>query len=163
MVCEVPLSGIKGRGRVALVDDGDWELVRSHKWYLVHNVKHHSPPYAQANIRRPDGTAGTIRMHVLIAGYAGVDHQNHDGLDNRRANLRRATPVQNGANQRAQAGTSKFKGVSWDRQTHRWRAQIMHNRRHRSIGRFTTEEDAARAYDAAARDLFGAYACLNFP
>ena len=103
-------------------------------------------------------------MHrlVLLARHATlVDHINRDKLDNRRENLRYATQSQQNANKEKFHGRSRFKGVHrrWDGR--KWVAQIkVHNRR-LSLGCFVDEEDAARAYNRAAREYFGEYACLN--
>jgi hypothetical protein len=101
-------------------------------------------------------------MHRVILGLADgdptqVDHRNHDGLDNRRSNLRTATPPQNNGNQLKRKGTtSKYKGVSRYK-GRRWRAAIQ--RRH--LGIFGSEEAAATAYNVAASEVFGEYAHLN--
>jgi hypothetical protein len=89
-----------------------------------------------------------------------VDHRNHNGLDNRRSNLRLATGHQNQGNRRPQGGSPRFKGVYLSRS--KWVAQIRFGGSKRYLGRFTVEEDAARAYDAAARLIFGEFACTNF-
>lgn len=92
-----------------------------------------------------------------------VDHINQDTLDNRRCNLRLATPAQNLANMgRHRDNTSGFKGV------HRhssglWAASICVNRKRTHIGYFRNPKDAARAYDAKARELRGEFARVNFP
>ena len=105
-----------------------------------------------------------LRMHKLITGYEQTDHINHDGLNNQRSNLRLATHAQNQRNQRPYLGrTSPYKGVHWFPSREKWRAQIVIANHERHIGLFGAEEDAARAYDAAAREHFGEYACLNFP
>jgi len=91
-----------------------------------------------------------------------IDHINGDGLDNRRCNLRLATNTQNRRNGKAHSdGTSRFKGVCWDKFRGRWRADITFENRSIHLGRFHSETDAAIAYDAAARDLFGEFARLN--
>jgi hypothetical protein len=156
----VPLHGEKAAGRVALVDDADYELVSQYRWHVWQRERAF---YAAANVRRPGGRRTTIKMHNLILGYAGIDHRNGNGLDNQRANLRPATQSQNVHNMRSYAASSSpFKGVSWDGQRQRWTARIFVGGRKRHLGRFTVEEDAARAYDAAALTAWGSYAWLNF-
>lgn len=162
----VPLSGPAAAGLVALVDDGDYALVSQHRWFIKRDTRpgRDAGPYARANIRTTDGRKTTIGMHTLITGWPRVDHGNHDGLDNRRANLRPATRPQNAANARPQQGrSSRFKGVCWDRRTGRWQAKLAANYRSVFLGRFSDEAEAARAYDAAALRVWGEFACLNFP
>lgn len=91
-----------------------------------------------------------------------VDHINHDKLDNRRENLRVTTTQQNIFNSLPTKGTSHFKGVSWDKRTSKWVGSIHIDRRKIHLGSFQNEPDAALAYDAAAIQLYGDYAWLNF-
>jgi hypothetical protein len=151
----VPLS----RGLVAQVDDKDLPLVEGLKWHALRSGGH-AGYYAGSH-----GPDGYVYMHRVILGPGGphVDHINGDGLDNRRSNLRHATPSQNGANSGPRRGTSRFKGVGFDRARGKWKAAIKINRVHNNLGRFDNEEDAARAYDAAAVVAWGEYAYLNFP
>jgi hypothetical protein len=112
-------------------------------------------------------------MHSLLTGWPRVDHANGDGLDNRRQNLRQATQQQNMRNSRKyRGGSSRYKGVCWKIRNQRWLAQIyvseqdasgVPTKRKLHLGTFTDQETAARAYDAAAREHFGEFACLNFP
>jgi len=106
-------------------------------------------------------------MHRLIMdpprGYV-VDHINGDGLDNRRANLRLATHAQNGRNRRKiKKGISKYKGVSWEESTGKWRALIHVDRKKISLGCYKDEVTAAKVYDKAAKKYHGEFARLNFP
>lgn len=162
----VPLHGKKAAGRVVRIDDGDYELVGQYTWYVYEAKRPNRRtlgPYAMAPIWR-DGKWTTIRMHTLITGYERTDHIDHDGLNNQRSNLRPATPGQNMHNMRAHHdGLSRYKGVSWSREIHSWIAQICVRGHSRRIGRYLSEEDAARAYDAAALEAFGEFACINFP
>lgn len=98
-------------------------------------------------------------MHREIVDAPEVDHRNGDRVDNRRANLRAATHLQNCQNARPK-GQSRFKGVS--RYRERWHARIKVPGRRIDLGSFHDEESAARAYDVAAREHFGEFARLNF-
>lgn len=162
---KVTLSGLKAVGRVALVDDDDYELVMPHRWYVWEVEGRSNGPYARAHWRRPDGGKTLITMHKLITGWPQTDHADHDGLNNQRANLRQADHQLNSANRHKMSNNrSGFKGVTYHADRPRpWRAAIRVDRRARHLGYFTTPEDAAVAYDAAALESFGQFALLNFP
>jgi hypothetical protein len=110
-----------------------------------------SKKYATAKILR-DGAVKNIYMHRLIMSHPidVVDHIDRDGLNNRRNNLRVVTALENWTNSTAHArGKSKYKGVCWMARAKRWRASLQVRRDWKHLGTFSTEEDAARAYDAA--------------
>jgi hypothetical protein len=153
MTIAIELSSNLYPGLVALVDDQDLQIVRGYTWCV------NGGGYAVARI---DGK--TVYMHRLIRPDAKmVDHASGDKLDNRRSNLRTATPAQNQANSAKQLGTtSKFKGVTWYRATGRWMAQAQIAGTKHFLGYFETETDAAHAYDQAASEAFGEFARLNF-
>jgi hypothetical protein len=101
-------------------------------------------------------------MHKLLTGWDETDHKNGNGLDNQRKNLRSATRPQNLWNKgRRSDNTTGFKGVT--KEAHGWRAVIKANGKRRHLGYFTSPELAARAYDAAAVEMHGEFARLNFP
>jgi hypothetical protein len=92
-------------------------------------------------------------------GSLVADHIYHDVNSN---NIRPATVSDNSCNILPRAGgTSKFKGVSLEKRTGNWVVQICKNKIRRTIGTFTTEEAAALAYNAAALEYHGEFACLN--
>jgi hypothetical protein len=156
----ISLRGQLAAGRVALVDCRDYELLSQYPWRVIEAARpgRMNGPYAATGHE-------AVLMHCLILGLKGVDHINHDGLDNRRSNLRPATRDQNNHNERPRSGSvSPFKGVTWDgRYRGRWQARIAIDGRRHSLGCFGTEAEAARAYDLAARCAWGEYAWLNFP
>lgn len=148
----VPLN----TGDIAIIDVADAGLVDGHQWYLSKT----------GYVRRTDwsrGVRGTVDMHRLVidcpAGKC-VDHIDGNKLNNRRHNLRVATPSLNGANRSANRGSesSRFKGVTWSKSSVKWQAQIKSAGVKRYLGLFETESDAHEAYVRAARELFGEFA-----
>ena len=149
-------------GKVAIVDDKDLLLVSARRW---HAFKHGHIWYAESSNAR-GVYPRTFRMHRVIVDApsgAHVDHINGNGLDNRRSNLRLCTCAENQHNQHARrGGASRFKGVSrHPKDPQRWRAYIRDRGRQLHLGFFCTEADAALAYDAAARRLWGEFAHAN--
>jgi hypothetical protein len=109
----------------------------------------------------------SVALHREIMGVGDaarfeteVDHVNGNRLDNRRANLRLCTRAENARNVRGRA-LSGFKGVTQVRA--RWRAVIYAEGKIHRLGSFGAAEEAAHAYDEAARRLHGEFAKLNFP
>jgi hypothetical protein len=152
---EIPLT----QGKVALVDEEDFEWLKEFKWYVV---QCRNRWYAA---RWCGETKRNVYMHrEIVEADDGtqVDHRDGDGLNNRRSNLREATNSQNQMNAEISRGRSKYRGVDWYAPRRRWRAQIGFNGRQEYIGLFEKEEDAARAYDCRAKELFGEFARLNF-
>lgn len=108
-----------------------------------------------------------IYLHRFIVGIddpsVHVDHINGNALDNRRENLRLATQAENSRNRRPVAGSSSsFLGVTWHKNLGKWQASLKTENKSHYLGVFEDEEDAARAYDEAARKFFGDFAHLNF-
>jgi AP2 domain/HNH endonuclease len=91
-----------------------------------------------------------------------VDHINGTRLDNRKVNLRAVNAKQNTQNSKPRKNTSsRFKGVCSNKQG-KWQAQIKINNKSFYLGQYSTEEEAAKAYDKAAQESFGEFAYLNF-
>ncbi len=164
----IPLT----RGLSTVIDDDDWILVSGYRWQAVRRSFSGTECYV-AQAHTPGNHSHSVLMHRVILGltttgksgtHPDVDHISMDTLDNRRVNLRAASRSQNKANQRAQNGNrTGYKGVSVMRRCARWRADIGYQGRVVYLGSFRSPEDAARAYDAKARELFGEYAHVNFP
>jgi hypothetical protein len=158
MIRQIPLT----QGRVALVDDADYAWLSQWKWCYADNGN--GKGYA-IRYEYTGGKPRRIAMHRLIMSAPQnmkVDHQDGDGLNNTRSNLRLCTNTQNLHNKRKQQNTSsRYKGVYLFR--NRWTARISVNKKLIFPGQFDTEEQAAQTYDAAASKHFGAFARLNFP
>lgn len=151
---EIPLT----RGLVALVDAADYGWLSQWKWCAD------GDGYA---VREERGVR--IKMHrLLMPGARTVDHANRIRHDNRRSNLRpcdRQEHARNASKHQRRGGTSsRFKGVCFRKDTGRWQAYIrLEKGRTTQLGCFGAEEEAARAYDRAAREHFGAFCAPNFP
>lgn len=144
---------------VALVDDCDGHLA-SLPWRPQRSTT--GMFYAV----RSGPKATTIYLHRQVMDATQnieVDHRNGNTLDCRRDNLRLATHAQNSRNVRIpRHNTTKYKGVRRSRGG-RWNAYIKYAQVQRHLGSFDTKEEAAHAYDRAARKLFGEFARPNFP
>lgn len=144
---------------VTLVDDDDFELLSESSWHLG----------PKGYVRRSQWFAGKrwkislSRVVMNAPDETEVDHVNHDTLDNRKQNLRLATVAQNQWNQlpRKTKTYSPLKGVTFQASGNRkkpWLASIRINGRHKFLGYFATQEEAALAYKIAAQDAFGEFA-----
>lgn len=153
-------------GATTLISKEDeWVIFEFPAWYRSNGCVQVS-----RTITTGYGTAcETYLLHRLITRVPvgrQIDHKNRDQLDNRRSNLRIATPSQNSANKVAR-GISGLKGVHDTRRSpplkKPWAAHIQSQGKKKNLGYFATAEEAGRAYDAAALELFGEFAVLNFP
>ena len=153
----IPLT----RGQNAMVDSADFEWLSQWNWQAQWNDCTKSF-YA----RRWESSDRSIKnMHREILGCMGEeegDHENHDTLNNRRLNLRRASKQENCGNQRKPSNnTSGYKGVSWHKQHKKYAAGIRIHYKRMHLGYFDTAEQAAHAYNEAALWYFGDFSLLN--
>lgn len=151
------------KGYKAIVDDEMYDYLNQWNW------RAHVKPNGQVYAVREDWNGGNRRnilMHRLIMGTLGtkqqVDHINHDALDNTKGNLRIVSNQQNQMNSTSRTGSSKYKGVSWNKAINKWTAHIKENGIKHHIGCFESQEEAAKAYDTEAIRRFGEYADPNF-
>jgi len=153
MTKTIPLT----QGLVAIVDDKDYELLGQYKWYAHKNTDVY---YAQ---RRAGKRIVSMHREILGLQYGDkqiVDHANGNGLDNRHQNLRFATPSQSVINRRLSTrNKTGYRGVSYFQG--RYRAFIYLRREQYYLGSFTTDKEAALAYNAAAPKYHGEFARLN--
>lgn len=150
------------RGLVALVDDGDFDVLNALPWCALSASGYF---YAAMGHLRDDGKRSTLLMHRLITMAPPgirVDHIDRDTLNNQRSNLRLCTISQNAMNRGANKGR-RFKGAYFDARRGNWNAKLTVGRRRVFLGVYETEEEAARAYDAGAIKHHGEFAGLNFP
>lgn len=152
-VLAVPLT----RGMLALIDEEDRSIVEPYRWQALRSK---NTMYAK---RDTYPLRMCVYMHRAILGIIDsplhVDHINRNGLDNRRCNIRTATVRQNLHNTRMNCrNTSGFRGVAYHSYG-KWIARAGDT----YLGYFPSREEAARAYDAFVRRMFGEFAVLNFP
>jgi hypothetical protein len=157
----IPLT----RGKFAIVDPEDYERLNEYRWHVTKNG---NTFYAKRNPRvGRKGKAPPIYMHrsiIEVPATLVIDHINFNGLDNRKANLRLATRTQNNRHIRRTRtpGTSKYKGVSWYTREKKWVVKIHADGKTHTVGYFTDEVQAAKAYDKAAKIHHAEFAALNF-
>lgn len=145
-------------GKYALVDDDDFYMVSGYIW---RSINHH----------RNTGYAGTIinkklvLMHRMILDAKKgqiIDHINHNGIDNRRKNIRLCTSSQNCMNKikRCKKTDTPYKGI-YRGYKGSWRACIRINGKTIHLGSHSTQKEAALAYNKKAKEIFGEFALLN--
>lgn len=153
----------KGQPMEILVDTADWPLVEPYSWHVERAKKTY---YAKTltGMWSTKNKRG-LRIHRLLCPTAEqVDHIDRNGLNNRRSNLRPATNQENNMNRGKKEGTSSsLIGVSWDKARNKWQSGIKIDGKRISLGRYTTAEEAGRARDCKALELFKDRAVLNFP
>ncbi len=144
---------------VAQVDDEDFRYLNQFNYSIAIGK---SVMYARRRIIK-NGKPTLISMHNDIMGRAGVDHKDHNGLNNQKYNLRFCTSQENNMNAKPNRNAvSKYKGVGWHKLVGKWYASIQKDFKLITIGWFENEVDAAKAYDLKAKELFGEFAYLNF-
>jgi len=147
------------RGKVAFVDALDPKEPWRFKWRAQRDG---NTFYAARNVRLGKGRWTVQTLHKFLTEAPQTDHQDCDGLNNQRYNLRPCTSQQNNANRRKSKGcSSDFKGVYWDKRDSRWCSQIGVNGKTIRLGRFADEVEAANAYNESAILHYGEFARLN--
>lgn len=152
----IPLSAVRRRAPAGytLVDADVAEWAGQWNWELL---RYKNKRYAIRRVTRA-GQTTTIYLHREILGLPHhgrdpqVDHQNGDGLDNRRENLRTVTHAQNQQNMKMHCdNTSGYRGVSWSKQNKKWETYATLNGKRYTMGMFSSIEDARLAVTAWRR------------
>jgi hypothetical protein len=158
MVKEIPLT----LGLFSFVDDEDFDELNKYNWCANESATTKGLFYALRN----GGNKTHIFMHRQIMKlHKGeiVDHINHNGLDNRKCNLRICEHSQNLMNHKLyKSNTSGLHNVYWSEHNHKWRAYIQKNKKKIMLGDFNSKEEAGKSYDKKAKEIYGDFAVLNF-
>ena len=156
---KIPLT----QGKIAFIDDEDWDLVNQYKWWAHWDRCNW---YAVTRTNRET----FLSMHRLIKNVQlnkEVDHRNGNGLDNQKHNLRICTHAENSYNQKKHRSyngnktSSIYKGVNWYKKKDKYRTRIMVNGKSIHLGYFASEIEAAEVYNTAALEYHKEYANLN--
>lgn len=159
----IPLT----QGKFAVVDDEDFDRITAMgKWCAARRKRKGFPDvfYAVRNGPRSETPRKTILMHHAVLGIQSgtpIDHENHDGLDNRKANIRSATPMQNMYNVRLKKNNNLPRGVRWVPSRQVYHAIIKVDGKSTFLGRFDDHLQAADAYDRASLEHHGEYGIRN--
>jgi len=152
---EIQLS----QGKVALVDDEDFEMLNRYKWSAMRGANTY---YAYTHIILESGKRTSIAMHRVImqtpVGYE-TDHRDRNGLNNQRFNLRICTHSQNQGNRKISTNSSSgYKGIVWSKRDAVWQASIVYRCNKVHIGYFKSKDEAILARNSRAKELFGEFA-----
>jgi len=152
----VKLLQINKSDKLAIVDDEDASRLSKFIWWFngtVSRVEHrHYKTYHYS-------MANTVMNNYDVM----FDHKDRNPLNNQKNNLRVATYSQNCRNVAKKPNTiSKYKGVSFHKTKKKWIASIRKDRTLIHLGYFELETDAAKAYDAKAKEIDKDFAVLNF-
>lgn len=157
---KIPLN----KGLVTLIDDSDYLSVAEFNWFATKIGRN---LYVQRNTQKPDGSKSRQYLHrfLLSEPEGDVLHWDGNGLNNQRDNLRSASRKENlWSFQRKRVGaSSRYRGVSWDASRNKWQSRLKKEYKTIHLGRFESEEAAARAYDTAAKQFYGEFSTSNFP
>jgi AP2 domain len=149
---KIPLN----RGLYAIVDDEDAPAVLTRRWAAYRDKGHLA-------IRAVDPGPRIRLSHFIIGEVRGeVVFANANRLDCTRGNLLVIPQPVRSQRRNFKTGVSGYRGVSREERLGCWRGQIVFEGRQHWLGHFSTPEAAARAYDEAARKLFGDDARVNF-
>lgn len=157
------LKSKKYGAMACLYDDADHELISKYKWRVQKGRNtFYAVTYIRDGVRKYRSSYGMHQLLVSVEKGKCRDHKNRNGLDNRRENLRISTIQENNRNATIQRNnTTGYRGVDYNKNHKLFRARVNINRKSVYCRYFKTKEEAALAYNEAAKIHFGEYANLN--
>lgn len=155
---DIFILSIINSDKLCLIDEEDKERVLKIRWYVD----------KAGRVLASPKVSNSFYLHRFVMkskkkDYIDLDHINRNPLDNRKCNLRAATPSQNAINRAKFKGTysSQYKGVHYNKARKTWKASIYKDWQLIHLGTFRSEIDAAKAYNRAAKNLHGKFAYIN--
>jgi len=150
------------QGKVALVDDSDYEYLNQFKW---HSIKTERKGYYVGRSVKVGKKYRNTSMHIKIMNTRKgmeVDHKDGNGLNNQKNNLRICNRTQNCQNRKKIKNcSSKYKCVGWHKGLNLWVAKLKSNGKSKHLGCFDTELEAAIIANIAMRKYHGEFARPN--
>lgn len=145
--------------KIVEIDREDYKRVKMFRWVFAGG-------YITSNTLGRIKTSGSIQIHRLIMSFPlnlDIDHIDRDKLNNKKNNLRACTAFENMRNRKKCSTllTSKYKGVCKRKGAGKFIASICANGKRKTIGIFSSENEAAAAYNKKALELHGQFACIN--
>lgn len=161
---DIPLT----RGQVAIIDVEDWHLIKDYKWCAQWSPsKKGYYAVSTSSEKTKAGRNKTVWMHRIIMEATGkvvVDHIDGHGLNNTKDNLRIVGHRENAINRRLRSdSTSKVPGVSFDKESKKWKVHIVINRKQVTLGRFADYDEAVAVRKAAEDEHYGEFARRTEP
>jgi len=152
------------QGKVALVDDDDYDYLMQWKWY-AQRIGNTYYSIRNSYINRIRGSVYMHRSIMKCTPLEMIDHIDGNGLNNQKINLRIANKQTNARNTRYIHGSVPYKGVLFIKRKTKnvYISRINIDYKQTWLGTYNNPIEAARAYDRAAIKYFGEYASLNFP
>lgn len=149
------------QGFHAIVDDDDFEELSCFKWHATRSKQNY---YARRGIWNGHKMFMVSMHRIIMKANPGqvIDHRDGDTFNNQKSNLRFCTYSQNNANKIPKRnGSSKYKGVYWHKRSKVWGANIGVDHKQKNLGYYSSEKDAAEAYNKEALNIYGDFARLN--
>ena len=161
-IIKILIESVKYGNFEFIIDVEDYDKIKNFRW----NVKHNKKMFYVFTRVRKNNFDSSILLHRIILGVDNpkiqIDHKDHDGMNNKKNNLRKCSASQNQCNVYIRSNNkSGYKGVSWCNEANKWRANITHQYNRFHLGLFSNKIDAALAYNKAAIKYHKEFAVLN--
>lgn len=148
-IVELYVHSKKHGKKTIIIDREDLDKINFVKWSII---KDHNTFYA---IAKHPKTHKNIRLHRVLLNpesNMSIDHVNHNGLDNRKSNLKVCTHYENMQNRLTGSNnTSGYKGVSYRSRNNKFVSRITINKKRVYLGEYGTLEEAIEAIERIKR------------